>query len=391
MGKKGLLRFDDLKWLKSTKKPKNSANSNLPPLRTVDLFAGCGGLSLGVSEYCRRKKRKHVLEFVSEWDAAILEIFKTNFHPKESTSEDIDTIINGSIRYGKLTKVEEQFLDKYPDAMNQDVLLGGPPCQGNSDLNNHTRRKDDKNTLYLRMVRAAFVLQPKAVVIENVPEVIHSKQDVVNTSLEKLDKLGYHAKEFYLAAKEFGVPQSRKRHFLIAIHKEHGHSPDLTALEPLKFGNEEARTVQWAIEDLLDSVNEHPVMDKPTDADETNQMRMNWLIENDEYDLPNHLRPDCHKDGHNYPAVYGRMYWDKPADTITTGFTSNGQGRFTHPLAYPGRPLTPHEAARLQTFPDWFDFPTTKRTLLKTVIGNAVPPILAMHVVHMVLENIESE
>ena len=92
MSKKGLLRYDDLKWLKSTKKPKNSANSNLPPLRTVDLFAGCGGLSLGVAEYCRRTKRKHVVEFASEWDAEILEIFKTNFHPKESTSEDIDTV-----------------------------------------------------------------------------------------------------------------------------------------------------------------------------------------------------------------------------------------------------------------------------------------------------------
>lgn len=388
MSKKGLLRFDDLKWLKSTKKPANKGNSKLPPVRTVDLFAGCGGLSLGVSEYCRRKKRKHVVEFASEWDAEILEIFKANFHPKESTSENIDEIINGSIRYGKLTKIEEQFLAKYPDTMNPDILLGGPPCQGNSDLNNHTRRSDERNTLYFRMVRAAFVLQPKVVVIENVATVIHSEQEVVNKTLKKLDKLEYEAKEVILSAEEFGVPQSRQRHFIIATHRDYGNPPNLTLLDSLKFGSEDFRTVQWAIEDLLDQLNVHSIMDKPTDANDENQMRMDWLIDNDEYNLPNELRPDCHKDGHNYPAVYGRMYWNKPADTITTGFTSNGQGRFTHPNASPGRPITPHEAARLQTFPDWFEFPTKKRGVLKKAIGNAVPPILAMYVAHVALQSI---
>lgn len=388
MSKKGLLRYDDLRWLKSTKKPKNSANSNLPPLRTVDLFAGCGGLSLGVAEYCRRTKRKHVVEFASEWDAEILEIFKSNFSPKESTSEDIDSIINGSIRYGKLTKVEEQFLETYPDAFNPDLLIGGPPCQGNSDLNNHTRRSDERNTLYFRMVRAAFVLQPKVVVIENVATVIHSEQDVVNKTLKKFDKLEYEAKEVTLSAEEFGVPQSRQRHFIIATHRDYGETPNLSIFDTLKFDSEDVRTVQWAIEDLQDQLNVHPMMDEPTDANDENQMRMDWLIDNDEYDLPNELRPDCHKNGHNYPAVYGRMYWKKPADTITTGFTSNGQGRFTHPNASPGRPITPHEAARLQTFPDWFEFPTTKRGVLKKAIGNAVPPILAMYVAHVALQSI---
>ena len=109
------------------------------------------------------------------------------------------------------------------------------------------------------------------------------------------------------------------------------------------------------------------------------------LVENDEYDLPNHLRPDCHKNGHTYPAVYGRMRWDQPSHTITAGFTSNGQGRFTHPDAFPGRTITPHEAARIQTFPDWFDFATSKRGTLKKAIGNAVPPLLAMYVAEVAL------
>jgi DNA (cytosine-5)-methyltransferase 1 len=120
-----------------------------------------------------------------------------------------------------------------------------------------------------------------------------------------------------------------------------------------------------------------------TKCTDENQVRMDWLIENDEYDLPDQLRCDSHKKGNTYPAVYGRMYWDKPADTITAGFTSNGQGRFTHPGAFPGRALTPHEAARIQTFPDWFQFLEKDRGVLKKAIGNAVPPLLSMCVVYV--------
>ena len=111
-----------------------------------------------------------------------------------------------------------------------------------------------------------------------------------------------------------------------------------------------------------------------------NQDRMNWLVQNDEYDLPNHLRPECHKRGHTYPAVYGRMYPDRPADTISTGFASNGQGRFTHPWAKPGRTITPHEAAAIQSFPEYYQWPASGIGILRTAIGNAVPPLLAMHV-----------
>jgi DNA (cytosine-5)-methyltransferase 1 len=72
--------------------------------------------------------------------------------------------------------------------------------------------------------------------------------------------------------------------------------------------------------------------------------------------------------------MYGRLHWDRPAQTITTGFSSMGQGRYVHP-AQP-RTLTPHEAARIQGFPDWFSWSSTsRRTVLSTAIGNAVPPL----------------
>jgi DNA (cytosine-5)-methyltransferase 1 len=73
--------------------------------------------------------------------------------------------------------------------------------------------------------------------------------------------------------------------------------------------------------------------------------------------------------------VFGRLYWDKPAWTITTGFLVMGQGRFLHPLKR--RVITPHEAARLQFFPDFFDFGSQKRSGYAKMIGNAVPAKMA--------------
>jgi DNA (cytosine-5)-methyltransferase 1 len=113
------------------------------------------------------------------------------------------------------------------------------------------------------------------------------------------------------------------------------------------------------------------------DMSQENQERLNWLFNNDSFELPNHVRPICHQDGHTYPSVYGRMKPDQPAPTLTTGFMSPGRGRFIHPLER--RMLTPREAARLQGFPNWFDFldrDNTKRSDLAKWIGDAVPSIL---------------
>src|SRR5204862_6860500 len=99
-----------------------------------------------------------------------------------------------------------------------------------------------------------------------------------------------------------------------------------------------------------------------------------------DYDLPDAQRPDCHRlKEHAYKAVYGRMRWDQPAPTITRGFGSSGQGRFVHPIRR--GTLTPHEAARVQFFPDFFEFGDLGRRALQELIGNAVPSKLASVVV----------
>jgi DNA (cytosine-5)-methyltransferase 1 len=132
------------------------------------------------------------------------------------------------------------------------------------------------------------------------------------------------------------------------------------------------RPVRWAIGDLRTRSGRRS-FDRPGRTTAKNQKRIDWLFDHDEHDLPDRLRPDCHRyEEHSYRSVYGRMYWDEPAQTITSGFGCMGQGRFVHPMER--RTLTPHEAARLQFIPDFFRFDDElPRTALADMIGNAVP------------------
>lgn len=259
-----------------------------------------------------------------------------------------------------------------------DLFLAGPPCQGHSNLNNKTRRDDPRNILYLTAVALAVALQACAIVIENVPDVINDRSDVISTAIALLRHAGYgHIDKAVLAADGLGAAQTRKRFFIIAVRDPSPVSPPT-----LKATSEALRRppapLSWAIGDLLDDES-HGIMNTVPASSEENQRRIDYLFDNEAYDLPDHERPDCHKDGHTYKSVYGRLWWDKPSYTITTGFLTPGRGRFIHPLRR--RVITPHEAARIQFFPDTFSFVVNpenepNRTQLSKWIGDAVPPIL---------------
>ena len=375
-----LASCDDLKWLRRKTRPASTFNE---VIRSVDIFSGCGGLTLGVSEACRRMALGHSVEMASEMDSRILGIFKDNFAPTLSLEGDIRDYFDGDVSNPSLTDSESLLIADNPGIIEPELLVGGPPCQGHSDLNNHSRRNDPRNSLYFSMIRATRVIRPKAVIIENVQTVTSSKEKVVERSIKLLEKLGYRVSHEVIKAEEFGVPQLRRRHFLVASL---GSKPDFSILD--EYRRIRVRNLRTALYGLESSYDEGDLFNSSAKSSERNRERMTWLLENDEYDLPNSERPPCHQNGHNYPAVYGRMRWDVPAHTITAGFGSNGQGRFMHP-DFP-RTLTPHEAARVQTFPDWFDFSGhngLRKTLSKS-IGNAVPPLLAMYVAHVALLSI---
>jgi DNA (cytosine-5)-methyltransferase 1 len=367
---------DDHAFLKREVSPEYEKGPR--PARIVDLFAGGGGLSLGAVEAARRAGRAANVVLAVENDSSAADVYELNFPHANLRRAFVEDLFDGPL--GRNPTKTERALAKAIGHV--DILVAGPPCQGHSDLNNHTRRKDPRNVLYLRAIRAAEILHPTFVVIENVPAVRHAEGDVVTIGTQALGAAGYDVASDVLDLVRFGVPQRRRRHIFLAAR---GSDLDLEAVLDIHSpcSHHDERTVRWAIEDLLDRSSESGP-DSPSRPTETNLARMQWLIDHDRYDLPNPLRPECHHDDHSYTAMYGRLNWDKPAPTITSGFGSMGQGRFVHPAR--ARTITPHEAARLQTLPDFFDLDDSKgRGAWANVIGNAVPPLLGVHLIEALL------
>ena len=352
----------DLAWLASKVPPQINAWGK--PVRVVDLFCGCGGLSLGVREAAHALGSPVKFAFASDSNATALDIYSRNFDPRRSSSEPIEKHINGEL--GKpLTPEEQSFCEMVGEV---DILVAGPPCQGNSRLNNHTRGNDPRNLLYLRAVRCAEILRPDAVIIENVPGVISDVHGVFQTAVAHLKTLGYSISYGVVEMRKIGVAQTRKRMILLASRSMKG----LDVGKIVEQASLPERPIGWAISDLLDKYDPDDVFNSSATHSVTNQARIHYLFKHDLYNLPNDQRPDCHKlKSHTYPDVYGRMYWDRPSPTLTGGFASCGRGRFVHPFRE--RTLTPHEAARVQYFPDFFNFGNLSRAALARAIGNAVP------------------
>lgn len=344
-----------------------------PRIRVVDLFAGGGGLSLGIAEAASRIGRGTTIVAAVENDPQAAGVLKLNFPTATVIRDDVQELFDGVAGHAPTSR-ESKLVELVGKV---DLLLAGPPCQGHSDLNNHTRRDDPRNSLYVRAARAAEVLRPQAVLIENVPAVEHDVGRAVPVATKVLADAGYRVAADVLDLMKLGVPQRRRRHILLAT-SDTGIDPRDVLATTIACSRHSARSVEWAIGDLRDVV-AATGWDSPTVASAKNVERMQWLVDNDQYDLPNERRPVCHHDEHSYVSMYGRLRWNSPAQTITTGYGSMGQGRYVHP-ALP-RTVTPHEAARLQTLPDFFELGAMNtRRVWAHVIGNAVPPLLGVHI-----------
>jgi DNA (cytosine-5)-methyltransferase 1 len=353
-------------------------------LRLVDLFAGCGGLTLGVAQAAQAANLGLAVPLALDVEQVASDVYKENFDFATVETGTVESYFDGEL--GDEPTIKER--ETLALCGEVHVLVGGPPCQGHSDLNNHTRREDPKNRLYARMARAAEVLDAPVVIIENVPAVQHDKGDVVGVTSAHLKTQGYKVAARTVALHALGVAQSRRRHVLIATR--------LVAFEPedvlkalVEREPQEVATLRWAIGDLED-VEDPTGYDIPAKASKANLIRMQHLLDTDQYNLENEHRPLCHQDDHSYKSMYGRLWWDRPAQTITSGFGSIGQGRYMHPSRT--RALTAHEAARIQGFPDYFSFAAcTRRGDLAVMIGNAVPPALTREIVGAAVPALRAE
>lgn len=357
----------ELDWLRQTKKPPSALKSRV--IRIADAFCGGGIFSLGADEGLRSVGFRASHSFGIDFNKEAIDTFKKNFPESNAIHGDVLAIAHGPFG-SRPSLAEREFVLRTGDV---EVLIGGPPCQGNSDLNNHTRRIDPKNELYFSMVRLAELLRPKLLLIENVPGVLHDKGNVVMRTAAALQSLGYGVAQAVVDLQRIGVPQRRKRLIVMAWS-----SSDHIDLEEIILSNEvDVRPVSWAISDLENRYNQDSIFDSSAVHSIENKRRIEYLFKHNLYELPNEQRPPCHRDkAHSYVSVYGRMHWEQPAPTITGGFGSTGQGRFVHPR-FP-RTLTPHEACRIQFVPDFFKFsPNVGRRAMQQIIGNAAPPKLS--------------
>lgn len=341
-----------------------------PAVSVVDLFCGFGGMTVGLLEAAADAKRRLMIPLAMDESSVAADAYLRNFPQAGIKPAKVESLIDGDLDAPLTTR--ERRLRKRVGHVS--ILVGGPPCQGHSDLNNKTRRNDPRNLLYARMARAARVLRPEVVIIENVPQVAHDYGQVVDITRDALEALEYGVHALTFDLRKVGVPQRRKRHLVLAV-RDTFPSPEGILSELACGCSTDHRTVGWAISDLEDI---EPVngFDEASVPSEENRKRIDKLFDRGLHDLENADRPSCHRDkDHTYRSMYGRLWWNQPAQTITTGFGSMGQGRYVHPTRR--RTLTPHEAARLQTIPDYVQLGVDeKRGAWAQMIGNAVPPFL---------------
>jgi DNA (cytosine-5)-methyltransferase 1 len=351
--------------------PRTELSECCRPIRVVDLCCGPGGFATGFRRACQAVGVRCTVAAAVDISRHALAVYRLNLRPRRLVAEHVANLIDYDD--GTSIPVVAGELHTLTDAV--DVVLAGPPCEGNSNLNNWTRRVDRRNELYVSCVALAIGMRAQVLIVENVAQVTKAKQHVVPRAARMLERYGYQvvSADLVLDAAEFGAAQRRRRHFLVAARTP--RRLDAESITATKIG---PLSVMEAIGDLTDAESDE-ILDRPSRLSPENQARVDYLFAHpDSYDLPESERPECHRDGHTYPSVYGRMRADQPCQTITTGFLSPGRGRYVHPTV--PRSLTLREGARLQGFADdyrWFrEHHALPRTTLAHLIGNAVPPQL---------------
>lgn len=343
--------------------------------RVADLFSGAGGLSLGFQQ------AGFELAFATDNDRESLETYACNFGPHAYAMD----LTKGSPQSVAATISER--------AGDIDVLIGGPPCQGFS-IQRRGSADDPRNYLLLQHVQIGLALNVKAILIENVPTILGPRGATpVGEALNLLAEASYSVTSKVLQAADYGVAQLRRRAFIVAFSKD--FLGDFGFEEPTHLPNDYV-TVRQALNGLPSLPSDHSL--HPDIANhqrrkisEINLMRLSYVPEGGgRLDIPEDLRLPCHRkdNGHRHLDVYGRMFWDKPAPTITAMFDNFTRGRFAHPTET--RNITNREGARLQSFPDSFVFLGNQKSVARQ-IGNAVPPMLAASVARAMLRHLNGK
>lgn len=393
-------------------------------IKVLDTFAGAGGFSLGFE-----LAGANIVGAI-ETDQWACDTFQHN-HPNSLVLKSDITLLTEK-------EILKSFSDRKPD-----IVLGGPPCQGFSICNkNNGDTKDPRNSLFKDFIRVGKILTPEILIMENVPNLIkaktQNKMPVIDIITDELEKLGYHVYKEILEATNYGIPQIRKRLFVIASKKElttpfpistHQFSSNIE-MELFRSNLSQCPTLWEAISDLpeLEAREGAEEMDYTTRSQNPYQKLlrkdskklfnhsamkhsqrmverfsiMSWGEST--ADVPEYLKP-YKRNGHGeiskkiYDQNNRRMHPHRPCHTIAASFYAN----FVHPFKH--RNFTAREGARIQSFPDWYVFkgkPTVvshkllaregrtdeKYLCQYNQIGNAVPPLLSKAIAENILKQI---
>lgn len=356
--------------------------------KVVDLFCGCGGLSLGFLE------AGYDVVIGVDHDEAALKTY--NFNHKDSLGLKADLFTDEAI-----DEIEEQYIKK-TGSKDVDLVIGGPPCQGFS-LTGSRDINDSRNTLYLAVVKSVRKFRPKAFLIENVPGMATLykgtvKEQIINT----FEDMGYRVTvtQKPLIAADYGVPQVRKRMFFVGIRDDVCEKigskfsfPSPTNL-PMNY-----ITCEEALSDLQSRENELGPEEDNYEREPVTEYQK--LMRKNADKLYNHVATNHTElvkntialvpDGGNYKDLpegvggsrtfneaWTRYASNKPSRTIDTGHRNHFHYKYN-------RVPTIRENARLQSFPDDFVFLGTK-TQQNRQVGNAVPPMLSYNIAKALMQ-----
>lgn len=324
------------------------------PLIAIDLFSGGGGLTVGL------KQAGFKIIGAVDNDPLAVETYQVNHPNVQVWPKDITELSARNVRRELMLCTGEL-----------DLLAGCPPCQGFSNmrtLNGKLTVDDPMNDLVYSFMDFVREFQPKAVMLENVPQLANDMR--MDNVLSELKALGYFVSPNIvrvLNTVDYGVPQRRRRMILMTSR--------LGAV-PFALPDATCMTVQAAISLLpLPGASGDPLHDVPEERSAEVMERIRRIPKDggSRRDLGEENQLRCHANFSGFKDVYGRMAWSKPSPTITGGCTNPSKGRFLHPDQ--DRAITLREAALLQSFPQNYYFSLRRgKNATAVLIGNALPP-----------------
>lgn len=333
-----------------------------------DLFAGAGGFSLGA--YLAGVQ----VAAAVEWDKYACATYRSNLIASNLTDthlfeSDISTMDPREVL--KSVGFEEYGCD---------ILLGGPPCQGFSAHRIKDAGVDDpRNELLLRYFEYVRILRPTFFLVENVPGLVWPRH---KTYLEAFYDLAATAKygvlePQFLNARDYGVPQNRRRVFILGYDLSNlSTAPSWPPAPTHSMPCSESSLPEWVSAAV--AFKKVPLKNDPNDihmqhGEELLETFRRTPSNGGSREDSGRILP-CHKDHSGHKDVYGRIDPSRPAPTMTTACINPSKGRFVHPTEHHG--ITLRQAARIQSFPDWYNF---EGGLMAggIQVGNAVPVELA--------------